>query len=131
MIVSVDNSAYKFARAAYMGLKDSLEKAKAENKPVILMLHIPMHTEDMHPLVEENWPGSGGLCIGEGGTCNMDEYTINACNLITAEDSPIAAIFAGHVHFSYETMVAGRIPQYVTASALDGHCRVVDIVPAS
>ncbi len=131
MIVSVDNSSYSFNRQSYTGMKEAFERASAEGKSVILMLHIPIHTEDMHPTTEANWPGGGSLCIGEGGTCDYgNQFTQLVYNLIIAEDSPVAAIFAGHVHFNYETMVAGRIPQYVTGAALEGWCRVVDLVPA-
>lgn len=130
-VISVDNSYYAFNRQAYTGLKAAFDKANAEGKPVILMLHIPFHTEDMHPTTEANWPDGGALCIGEGGSCGYDnQFTRMVCELITAEDSPVAAIFAGHVHFNYETMVAGRIPQFVTGAALEGWCRVVDLVPA-
>jgi len=132
MIISIDNSGYTFARNRneYNIIMGKLNGAKEAGKPVLLMLHIPLHTDDMHPTVEENWPGGGSLCCGKGGTCGYDNnYTQMIYDAIVAEDSPVAAIFAGHVHFNFETMVAGRIPQYVTGAALEGWCRVIDIVP--
>lgn len=132
MVVSVDNSNYGFDARTYNELKSCFEYATKSSKPVILMLHIPFHTEEMHPTTMENWPGGGALCMGDGGTCDMgNRYTKLACDMITAESSPVAAILAGHVHFDFETMVNGRIPQIVTASAFDGHCRVIDVVPAA
>lgn len=131
MLVTADNSNYSFDSRTYNELKTTFKYAKEVNKPVILMLHVPFHTEDMHVATAEHWPGGGALCIGTGGSCDMgSSATARACEMIVAEDSPVAAILAGHVHFDFETMVNGRIPQIVTGSGLDGHCRVIDVVPA-
>lgn len=124
VIVSVDNGMYQFpvSRPTYNGVKKAFDDAKAAGKPVILMLHIPMHTDEMHEAIDHIQ--DNGYCIKPDSQYNKMYYDI-----ITAEDSPVAAIFCGHVHESYETMV-GDIPQYLTGAALEGVCRVVDLVPA-
>ncbi|MBE6708250.1 MAG: hypothetical protein E7578_03285 [Ruminococcaceae bacterium] len=128
VIVSIDNGTYGFpvSRPAYNGVKAAFDDAKAEGKPVILMLHIPFHTSEMHENVPTIKNGGPGYCISP----DDGMYTALYYKLITAEDTPVKAIFCGHVHDNYETMVDKRIPQYLTAAALQGWCRVVDLVPA-
>ena len=123
-IVSIDNGMYAFpvSRPTYNGVKAAFDEAKAAGKPVLLMLHIPIHTDDMHENVDRI--EDSGYCIKPDNQYNKMYYDI-----ITAEDSPVAAIFCGHVHESYETML-GDIPVYLTGAALEGVCRVVDLVPA-
>lgn len=125
MILSIDNAWQGFPafRPAYNGIKAAFDKAKAEDKPMILMLHVPIHTDEMHENVDRI-DGNGYCVSAESG--NKMIY-----DLIVAEDTPVKAIFCGHVHVNYETMVDGRIPQYLTAAALEGWCRVVDLVPAA
>lgn len=123
MIVEIDNAWQGFPnfRPAYNGIKAAFDTAKAENKPVILMLHVPIHVQEMHDSVP-HITGNGYCVTAESG--NTLIY-----NMITAEDSPVKAIFAGHIHANYESMI-GNIPQYTTGAALEGYCRVVDLVPA-
>ena len=124
MIVGIDNAWTGFPnfRPAYNGIKAAFDTAKAEGKPVILMVHVPFHNDNMHediPHITGN-----GYCVTEGNHGNSLIY-----NLILAEDSPVQLIVAGHVHANYEAMI-GNIPQIVTAPALEGYCRVIDLVPA-
>lgn len=125
IIASVDNGNYGFERAGYVVLKEAVDRAKETSKPMLLMIHIPFHTDDMHENVDRI--GDNGYCLKATGD---NSFTDRAYKLVTAEDSPVAAIFCGHIHYSYETLVDGRIPQIVTGTALEGNCRVVDIVPA-
>ncbi len=125
MILSVDNAwdgFGKIRRDYYMDIKKNLDAAKAEGKPVILMLHVPIHTDEMHEAIH-NIDGNG-YCMSYQPGQNL------LYDLIMAEDTPVKAIFCGHVHANYETMVDGRIPQYLTGAGLEGYCRVVDLVPA-
>lgn len=126
MLASVDNGAYAFERGGFAVLKEAVDRAKETSKPLILMLHIPFHTDDMHENVDRITDDSG-YCLKSLGD---NSFTDRAYKMVTAEDSPVAAIFCGHIHYSYETLLEGRIPEIVTGAALEGNCRVVDIVPA-
>jgi len=123
MIVGIDNAWTGFPnfRPAYNGIKAAFDTAKAEGKPIILMLHVPIHVDEMHEAIP-HITGNGYCVTGASGNSMIYD-------MIVAEDSPVQLIVAGHVHANYEAMV-GNIPQIVTAPALEGYCRVIDLVPA-
>ncbi len=123
MIVGIDNAWTGFPnfRPAYNGIKAAFDTAKDEGKPIILMLHVPIHDDGMHEAIPHIT--GNGYCVTEQSGNKM------IYDMIVAEDSPVAAIIAGHVHANYESMI-GNIPQIVTAPALEGYCRVIDLVPA-
>lgn len=124
MIVGIDN-AWKGLpdfRPVYNAIKSAFDTAKAEGKPIILMLHVPFHNDEMHEAIPHIT--GNGYCLTEGNHGDRKLY-----DLILAEDSPVKLILAGHVHANYEAKI-GNIPQIVTAAALEGYCRVVDLVPA-
>ncbi len=123
-ILAIDNAwqGWPSRRDVYLGIKETLDKAKEESKPVILMIHVPIHVQEMHDSIDRI-TGNGYCVSGYNGRKEVYE-------MIVAEDSPVKAIFCGHVHESYVSMVEGRIPQYMIGAGLEGWCRVVDLVPA-
>lgn len=125
MIVSIDNAWRGFPnfRPVYNAIKAAFDTAKADGKPVILMVHVPFHVQEMHDSIPHIT--GNGYCI-TGSNCGSSLLY----DLLLAEDTPVKLIVAGHVHANYESMVDGRIPQIVTSPALEGYCRVIDLVPA-
>ena len=125
-ILSIDNAWQGFPgrRDIFNGIKAAFDQAKAENKPIILLLHVPIHNDEMHEAIPHIT--GNGYCLTAGNCGNSMIY-----DMIVAEDSPVAAILAGHVHANYECTVGNGIPQIVTGAALEGYCRVIDLVPAA
>lgn len=118
--VALDNGYYSFDESQYAFLKKEVEKGL----PVVLLLHVPLYE---HALYERMMSGSTSaylLAVPEPLTqCYegrrveqqlADGITREAVAFIE-ECGAIKAILAGHLHFSYEGVVAGRIPQILTS----------------
>lgn len=71
-----------------------LKSLKQYNKPVILVIHIPLITEGLEPSCMKIWGTSFML-----GTYDDTDLTKEAVSIIKADDSPIIAILAGHLHY--------------------------------
>lgn len=126
IIVAMDNSLDKFTA-------DQLAKLKAESekgKPIILLLHVPFCAPELSQVVKDRWNGRD-LTLGPGTDISCDGNTLAMYEYVISNESNVAAIFAGHVHFNYEDIVGGRIPQYVTGDAYEGFARVVTLSPAA
>ena len=119
--VGIDNGYYRFDRAQL----DALKAEVAKGLPVILYMHNPLHEQKLYDvMMHEKRQGCAYLTgtpeslMGDYPPDRLvqqrpDETTREAVEYICAEPC-IRAILAGHLHFDYEGMVAGRIPQLVT-----------------
>ena len=97
-----------------------------KNKPIILLLHVPFHVDTLEPDVKKVWGrnitmGPGAL----GGDWGSVQQLYNA--VCVDEDTPVVAVFAGHVHFNHEDVFPNGVPQYVTSTGYTGDCRVVTV----
>lgn len=116
IIVAVDNSANQIAPEAMEEYKLILQK----EKPVIVMLHVPLLTQSVLTKAKEVW--SSGVVLGGGnyGGIYPDETSTEFIDLTTEEDSPVVAVLAGHVHFYDKDMVNERIVQIVGDAGYKG-----------
>lgn len=97
---------------------ETLEELKAAGKPVIVALHVPIVPPDGQALIEETnavW-GSGDngesrVLMGYGGKVPNGE-TAALIDFITADDSPVVGVIAGHVHFYSKHRVNPQAFQY-------------------
>lgn len=114
VVVAVDNSGNQINDAAMAECERILE----EGKPVILMLHVPIVTQSVLGRAKEVW--SGGVVLGAGnyGGIYPNETSQKFMDMITAEDSPVAAVLAGHVHFYDKDYIDG--PKKVLQIVGDG-----------
>lgn len=87
-----------------------LKSLKKYHKPVILVTHIPLITEGLEPSCMKIWGATFML-----GTYDDTELTKEAVSIIKAEDSPIIAVLAGHLH--YENTSEFKKGQYQYCSA--------------
>ena len=55
-----------------------------------------------------------------------DEPTLRMIEYIKNEPL-IKAIFAGHVHFNYESNITDSLPQFVTGGGYDGYAREITV----
>ena len=122
LVVAVDNS-------SDVVTDDTVNKFMAlceKGKPIVLLLHVPLHAETLAPDCIKVWGrnitmGPGAL----GGDWGSVQRFYNA--VAVDENSPVVAVFAGHVHFNHEDTLPNGITQYVTSTGYTGDCRVVTI----
>ena len=122
LVVAVDNS-------SDVVTDDTVNKFLAlceKGKPIVLLLHVPLNTATLEPDVKKVWGrnitmGPGAL----GGDWGSVQRFYNA--VAVDENSPVVAVFAGHVHFNHEDTLPNGITQYVTSTGYTGDCRVVTI----
>ena len=122
LVVAVDNS-------SDVVTDDTVNKFMAlceKGKPIVLLLHVPLHAETLAPDCIKVWGrnitmGPGAL----GGDWGSVQRFYNA--VAVDENSPVVAVFTGHVHFNHEDTLPNGITQYVTSTGYTGDCRVVTI----
>lgn len=114
VVVAVDNSSNQINDAAMA----ECERIFSEGKPVIILLHVPIVTQSVLGRAKEVW--SGGVVLGAGnyGGIYPNETSQKFMDMITAEDSPVEAVLAGHVHFYDKDYIDG--PKKVLQIVGDG-----------
>jgi len=117
IVVAVDNSANQIAPEAMEEYRQILQKGK----PVIVMLHVPLLTQSVLTKAKEVW-GDSKVVLGGGnyGGIYPNEISTEFIDLTTAEDSPVMAVLAGHVHFYDKDMVNNQIVQIVGDAGYKG-----------
>lgn len=116
IIVAVDNSSNQIDPEAMEEYGAILEK----KKPVIVMLHVPLLTQSVLTKAKETWSGAVVLGGGNYGGIYPDEVSTEFIDLTTAEDSPVAAVLAGHVHFGDKDWINEGILQIVGDAGYKG-----------
>jgi len=117
VVVAVDNSSNQINDGAMA----ECERIFSEGKPVILMLHVPIMTQSVLGKAKEVWNGGVVLGAGNYGGIYPNETSQKFIDMITAEDSPVAAVLAGHVHFFDKDYIDG--PKKVLQIVGDGGFR--------
>lgn len=106
---------------------DAYKAEAAKGKPIVLNVHVPIEpvTGDMS-LVEkckEVWGPSADdksrVTMGING-CYPNPVTSEFISLVTAEDSPVVLVLAGHIHFYHKDMLNEKVVQVVTGAAFEG-----------
>ena len=108
-------------------LTASIRAAEEMGKPIILMLHVPLHVDSMVADCTKVW----GKDLGMGGDTGVCAWSPDVQRFYAAvaedENSPVIAVFAGHVHFNHEDVLPNGITQYITSTAYTGDCRVITV----
>lgn len=116
--------------------EETLQEFRAvcgEGKPVILCTHVPFDTgsEDSKELAELSRKGWGDrvLCWGDG-----DAYDTSSggtmkelISLICAPDSPVCAVLAGHLHFTWEGALTDTCTGHVFSAAYEDHIGLITV----
>lgn len=118
--VALDNGYYQFDREQFDFLKKEVEKGL----PTVLLMHNPLYEPRLYDIMMKDDPCAYLVGVPDELTAVYpkgraeqqipDELTRSVIRYIEEEPS-IKAIVAGHLHFSYEGLVAGRIPQIITS----------------
>lgn len=127
IIVAVDDSSNQIN-------PDALEKYKEilkNGKPIILLLHVPLYTESLSAKTSSVWRQSVLLGGGIHGETYPNEVSTEFLQLTTAKNSPVAAVIAGHVHFSSISNIKGEkeIPQITGDAGFKGKGMIIHILP--
>lgn len=125
ILIAVDNSSNQIHPDAL----EEYQQILSRNKPVILLLHVPFYTEDLLTKTSAVWPNSVVLGGGVHGGVYPNDVSAQFMSLTTAADSPVAAVLAGHVHLSDESMMDGEkeIPQIVGDAGYKGKGTLIHI----
>ena len=123
MVVQVDNSTDSVSASTV----DKFLELCALGKPIILMLHVPLHVDSMVADCTKVW----GKDLGMGGDTGVCAWSPDVQRFYAAvaedENTPVVAVFAGHVHFNHEDVLPNGVMQYVTSTAYTGECRVITV----
>lgn len=95
-VVSIDNSSNQIHPDALTEYKNILDKGK----PVIVMLHVPLYTQELLTKASQVW--QSGVILGGGihGGIYPNKVSTEFLSLTTSETSPVVAVLAGHVHLA-------------------------------
>ena len=113
IVLAVDDSTNQVNEAAL----PVVEQVITYGKPVILMMHVPLQTDTLLETSIKGW--GSALMIGKDAIV-PNEVTQKFLDIILADDSPVCAILAGHVHLEDTGMVNDKIVQYVVEMSSKG-----------
>ena len=116
MIIGIDRSVFNITPQV-------LERFKvlcAKGKPVILLMHVPIHTGDTPDNIKRDaW----------GGGKKMLKTTREFINFVLSKTSPVKAVFSGHTHISWQTR-PGAVPfRHIFKPAFEGYIGTISVVP--
>lgn len=123
LVVAVDNSTDVITQATV----DKFLALYEKNKPIILLLHVPLHADTLEADVRKAW-GNRNITMGPGAMGSdwgsVQQFYNAVC---VAEDTPVVAVFAGHVHFNHEDTFPNGVTQYITSTGYTGDCRIITV----
>ena len=134
-IVAMDNGYYRFEDWQLWRLKREVEKGL----PVILAFHNPLFEQSLYDrnMARPGAASAGLVGCGEEHLLRFSEFravqqrpdepTLRMIDYISHEPR-IKAVLTGHLHFSFESRLAGGQMQYITGGGYDGIAREVIIV---
>ena len=112
---------------------ECFKEVYACGKPIILMCHVPLCTEESSDLKEMaiNTQGdvfikyeagdfgqvSKSVLIGEDCGYELTESSKRFLELVTAEESPVSVVLSGHLHEAWQGKISENVVQYVGDAA--------------
>lgn len=96
-------------------------------KPVFLVMHVPLQPQYEDSALERQADDVWGLSengncrvlLGES-ACRPNKTTQKLLDAVFAKDSPVVAVFAGHIHFYNRSMLNDVSEQFVTGAGYYG-----------
>lgn len=102
---------------------DKLDALLHGDRPVILVHHIPVDCETLHPAAVNYWEDVTYFLFGLSGTGdNIDRYN----RLVREDRTQLCAVLAGHLHFDHVDRFENGVTQYVAAPCLAGYGRILE-----
>ncbi|MBR3929573.1 MAG: metallophosphoesterase [Clostridia bacterium] len=133
--VAADNSYYRFT-------ENQLEKLKREAEkgfPIVLMLHCPLHTDELYHLIMDDLHFPCAYLAGtpENLLKSYDDYRYRQQKPDEETEAfidyvyscpKIKAVLAGHMHENAESRLPSGIMQYITGGGYKGHAREIEFL---
>ena len=120
VFVGVDNGCHTVSDE----VMDALEALVHGDKPVILVHHIPVDCDTLHPAAVDYWEDVTYFLFGLSGNGeNIDRYN----RLVRQDRTQLRAVFAGHLHFEHVDRFENGVVQYVAAPCLAGYGQLIEI----
>ena len=116
VVVTLDNSSNQLEPESLAVLEQAYEK----NKPVILLQHVPLSTEELIAKAKENWANPVTLGMQVHGGIAPNDVSKKLWDMTYEDDSLIKAVLAGHVHFAYEEALSEDTVEIITDAAFKG-----------
>lgn len=118
VVLAVDDKSNQVCEEAVK----ALEKLYEKEKPVILVMHVPIEPLTDSTLTEETkrvWKpspdGHSRVLLGPH-SCYPNETTQKFLDLVLAHDSPVELVLAGHIHFYHRDNLTDKLVQVVTGA---------------
>ena len=127
VILAVNNSDNQIPPKAL----EEYKKTAETGKPVLLLLHVPFYTQPLLEKTSAVWQNSVVLGGGIHGGIYPNDVSAEFMGLITAKDSPVAGVLAGHVHLSDISYIQGEkeIIQITGDAGFKGKGTMIHITP--
>ena len=108
---------------------ERIKEVMAMGKPVVVLTHIPVGQWQGTELQENSEEVRGGrrLYWAPGADKEPGETTAAYLNLIYAEDSPVVAVLAGHLHAKWEGQVSPNAIEHIFAPCFMNNIGIVNI----
>ena len=112
-------------------VKDTVDKFFSlyeKGKPIILMMHVPLHVDSMEADTRACWQGRNLTMGGIAGFYGDDPHVKRFYEAVALDpDTPVKLVVTGHLHFHHEDILPNGIPQIVTDKGYTGGCRVIRV----
>ncbi|MDO4336872.1 MAG: metallophosphoesterase [Eubacteriales bacterium] len=125
MLVGINNNTSQLSEKALKSLKEIWKTGK----PVILAMHVPLKSQisdELSIASKEVWQDRA-LLWGEGCYYEPTENTQQFLDMVYAEDSPVVAVIAAHLHFPFEDQLNENIRQIVFDASYKGMVGLVTV----
>ena len=118
-VVGISNSTSQITDDGLSELKRLL----GEKKPVVLMIHVPFDSlvdESLRQASREAW-GDRVLLWGYEDTLYQTTDNVREMlDMLYAPDSPVKAVYGGHLHFAHDGMLTDTVTQHVFDASFKG-----------
>lgn len=125
-VIGWNNSTSQLSNAALHKILSVWEKGK----PIILATHVPLNSAVDNSLAEQlsQTDPEGRIKLwGEGCLYQPRENTSSFMGMIFNKNSPVKAVFGGHLHFKHTIPLTNQITEYILAPAFEGNITKITI----
>ena len=116
VVVAADNSSNQVETESL----SVLEQVYESDKPIILLTHVPLSTEELIARAKENWNSPVTLGMQVHGGIAPNDISKKLWDMTHEDESVIKAVLAGHVHFAHEEALSDATVEIVTDAGFKG-----------